>query len=367
MPSDLNLCMIVRDEAERLPEFLRAAAGCWDRLVAVDTGSADATPDLLAAAGAEVHHQAWADDFARARNESLRHARGRWVLVLDADEYPEPGFAEELRALIADPTVGAATIHRADAQRNGIIRYARPLRLFRADPAIRYVCRIHEDASASIHAVLARDGLRLAALETPVRHIGYVEAEMRGRDKQARDERLLKMALADDPADLYSRYKLLELYRFWKTPHKARPVARGCLKLLRAGAEIRPPHIAGDLAMLVHQALFADAADGGLGFLREIEPRTGCTGHFRLALGRVLEARKAFAGAAAEFRRARELAAGDPARDLIETRALAGLTRLALATGDLAAARAHALAASRLAPEDPEVRLALRFLAGQAD
>lgn len=364
MPTDLSLCMIVRDEAGRLPEFLRAAAGCWDQLVAVDTGSADATAELLAAAGAEVHRQPWADDFSRARNESLSHARGRWVLVLDADEYPEPGFADELRALIADPGVGAATIRRADGQRNGIVRHARPLRLFRADPAIRYTCRIHEDASATIDAMLARDGLRRAELRTPVRHIGYLEPEMRERGKQARDEKLLKLAVADDPADLYSRYKLLELYRFWKQPHKARPVARACLDLLRKGAEIRPPHIAGDLAMLLHAALFAQAADGGLGFLREIAPRAGHSGHFHLALGGVLEGRKAFAEAAAHFRRACEAAPGDPARDLIETRALTGLTRLALATGDLGAARAHAQAAARVAPEDPEVRLALSVLGG---
>lgn len=365
MSTDLSLCMIVRDEAERLPEFLRAAAGCWDQLVAVDTGSVDATPDLLAAAGAEVHRQPWADDFSRARNESLRHARGRWVLVLDADELPEPGFAAELRALIADPAVGAATIRLANGQRNGIVRHARLLRLFRADPAIRYACRIHEDASATIEAMLARDRLRRAELTTPVRHIGYLEAEMRGRDKQARDEKLLKLAVADDPGDLYSRYKLLELYRFWKTPHKARPVARACLALLRAGAAIRPPHIAGDLAMMLHAALFAEATDGGLGFLREIEPRAGHSGHFHLAFGAVLENRKAFAEAAARFRRAREVAADDPARDLIETRALAGLTRLALATGDLAAARTHATAAARIAPHDPEVRLALEVLGVQ--
>ena len=35
--------MIVRDEAGMLPDFLRSVDGLWDELIAVDTGSEDAT------------------------------------------------------------------------------------------------------------------------------------------------------------------------------------------------------------------------------------------------------------------------------------------------------------------------------------
>ncbi|ABC22320.1 hypothetical protein [Rhodospirillum rubrum] len=49
-------------------------------------------------------------------------------------------------------------------------------------------------------------------------------------------------------------------------------------------------------------------------------------------------------------------------RALIETRALAGLTRLAMAQGDMAGAKAHALAAARISPDDAEIALALGFL-----
>lgn len=37
--------------------------------------------------GAKVHDFAWRDDFAAARNESLRHARGAWIFWLDGDEW----------------------------------------------------------------------------------------------------------------------------------------------------------------------------------------------------------------------------------------------------------------------------------------
>ncbi len=73
-----------------LPGFLAACAGLWDELCAVDTGSRDATVDLLEAAGARVVRRPWDDDFAAARNASLDLATGDWILFLDADERPTP-------------------------------------------------------------------------------------------------------------------------------------------------------------------------------------------------------------------------------------------------------------------------------------
>ena len=96
----LSLAMIVRDEASDLPRCLDSARGMVDEMVVVDTGSADATRDVAAAAGALVHDVPWRDDFAAARNASLDLCRGRWVLVLDADEVLAPSSAGLLRAWV---------------------------------------------------------------------------------------------------------------------------------------------------------------------------------------------------------------------------------------------------------------------------
>src|SRR6185369_15137649 len=77
---------IVKDETARLAACLESVSGTVDEIVIVDTGSTDDTVELARARGARVVSWAWRDDFAAARNESLRHARGDWVLVLDADE-----------------------------------------------------------------------------------------------------------------------------------------------------------------------------------------------------------------------------------------------------------------------------------------
>ena len=71
-PVTISLCLIVRDEAELLPQFLQHASGLWDDLCVVDTGSRDATREILAAAGARIIERAWDDDFSAALQVAQR-------------------------------------------------------------------------------------------------------------------------------------------------------------------------------------------------------------------------------------------------------------------------------------------------------
>src|SRR5258706_14100820 len=97
--------MIVKDEAARLPGCLDSVSGVVDEIVIVDTGSTDDSVALARARGARVERWTWRDDFSAARNESLRHARGDWALVLDADErlaHAPPTVREAVAAAGAD-------------------------------------------------------------------------------------------------------------------------------------------------------------------------------------------------------------------------------------------------------------------------
>ena len=64
----VSLCMIVKDEETTLADCLESVRGVVDEMVVLDTGSRDRTIEIAAAAGAKVHHFAWCDDFAMARN-----------------------------------------------------------------------------------------------------------------------------------------------------------------------------------------------------------------------------------------------------------------------------------------------------------
>src|SRR3990167_11155445 len=86
----LSLCMIVKDEERFLPACLESVRGLVDELIIVDTGSSDKTKEIaqrfINKVGGKLLDFVWINDFSAARNESLKHATGDWILVLDADE-----------------------------------------------------------------------------------------------------------------------------------------------------------------------------------------------------------------------------------------------------------------------------------------
>lgn len=363
----ISLCMIVRDEAELLPEFLERARGAYDELVAVDTGSTDETPRLLRAAGADVLHRPWDDDFSAARNCGLARARGDLVLVLDADEMASPELSRELRALEKDPRAGAATVRMVNPLPHGLRRDADLLRVFRPDPSIRFRFPIHEEIATSVEAHLARTGLELRRLQSSVHHRGYVRARAAAKDKRARDERLLEACVAQDPSDLYSWFKLLELARFWSDHRRWGELARRAAPALdRASAKaLGRARFGGELVALVAQGLFPPGTAEGLAFLQRFAPAVPESAALHLALGEALERRGDLTGAHAEFQRCLAFADSPGDRQLATARPQLALARLALIQGEMEAAWAHVQEALLSSPADPEALLAAAALARQ--
>src|SRR5205807_4207160 len=97
----VSLCLIVKNEEDNLPACLGSAADLVDEVVVVDTGSQDRTKEVAARFGAKVFDFPWVDDFAAARNESLRHATGDWAFWMDADDRLDADNRGKLRSLFA--------------------------------------------------------------------------------------------------------------------------------------------------------------------------------------------------------------------------------------------------------------------------
>jgi hypothetical protein len=96
--------VIARDEEERLPDCLRSLAFC-DEIVVVDSGSRDRTTEVAREHGARVVEQPWLG-FGAQRNVAIDHARGEWILEVDADERVSSELRDEIRAFVAAPPDG---------------------------------------------------------------------------------------------------------------------------------------------------------------------------------------------------------------------------------------------------------------------
>jgi tetratricopeptide (TPR) repeat protein len=188
--------MIVRDESARLPACLASVAGLVGEVVVVDTGSQDDTVAVARQAGAKVIEAPWAGDFSAARNLALAAAKGRWILVLDADESWPAVHATALRRLVAQPARRAYNLIQRSMVPGGHTLDVRIVRLFPREVrghAVQFERPIHEQVNTS----LERLGVPIEDSDLWFDHGGYATAAAMPA-KAARNQAILARALEED-------------------------------------------------------------------------------------------------------------------------------------------------------------------------
>jgi glycosyltransferase involved in cell wall biosynthesis len=231
----LTLAMIAKNESERLPECLASVKPIVDEIVVLDTGSTDDTVEVARSLGARTFRHDWSDDFSAARNESLRHATGDWILMLDADEIiAEPdlprvrafvdadefdavqlilaNYCDECESMWWTPVEGTCALSRGFS---GYIRV--PLvRMWRNRPEYRFRGCVHETIVASIREA----GGTIAQTDILIHHYGK---DARTAEKSELYLRLGERNVAEQPddpkaqADLATQFK--ELGRWEEAEH----------------------------------------------------------------------------------------------------------------------------------------------------
>jgi glycosyltransferase involved in cell wall biosynthesis len=105
----IDAVVIGRNEGKRLEDCLASLKGSVERLVYVDSGSTDGSPDMASAIGALVVDLDMSRPFtaARARNAGLAECSAEYVQFVDGDCSVAPGWIETAR-LFLDQTPEAA-------------------------------------------------------------------------------------------------------------------------------------------------------------------------------------------------------------------------------------------------------------------
>jgi len=219
----LSVAMIVKDEEHCIADAIRSVAPIADQIVVVDTGSGDRTAAVARSLGAEVFEHIWQDDFAAARNESLRHCRGDWIFVLDADEMVAQEDLGRFRALTE---TNEKVAHRFVSRNYGFNSeltgwrpcspkdpYARgcpgwhpsiKTRLFKRHPEIRFEGRIHELVMGSLDKL----GVARVLCDIHIHHYGRAQSPEQLRLKQKYYLELARKKTQDDPSDAKSYFEL---------------------------------------------------------------------------------------------------------------------------------------------------------------
>jgi glycosyltransferase involved in cell wall biosynthesis len=225
--------MIVRDAADTLRTALASLLPIADEYRIVDTGSRDGTMEVARAfardTGARVviEEEEWPDDFAVARNRSIRDAEGDWIIWLDGDE--RLVGAERLRRYVQSEHFDAFAIrqHNQIFDR-GHTQVEIPFRAFRNGRGYRFFGAVHEHPERALNHPIEPWTL---AEGVDILHTGYLTEAGRVRKLLGRNLRLLNLDFERYPGRLLTDILYL----------------RDCVNLAwfdkRDSGAIRPDHV----------------------------------------------------------------------------------------------------------------------------
>ena len=211
----ISVCMIVKNEEKNLGKCLELANGFADEIIVVDTGSVDKTTSIAKKHGVRLFQFQWIDDYSAARNVSLKHARGKWIIWLDADDRIYPDQHPLIRKLAQEKPDRAFYFKLVN---DGFEKsQCLQLRMFPNFKEIRFEKPVHEQVATSIN----RLGLPIVNSKVILYHTGYSSLEV-VKTKKERYIGMMSKWLESQPGDNAIRYQYALALHTLKQNEKAK-------------------------------------------------------------------------------------------------------------------------------------------------
>lgn len=204
----VSLCMIVKNEERYLEKCLESVKELVDEMIIVDTGSTDKTVEIARRMGAQIYHYEWENDFSKARNYSLSHAKMEWILLMDGDDE----FCREDR----DKFVILVNNSKKDGHFFKTLSYVGDLpgkdivmnlnlRLIRNNKGHCFTGAIHEQITCNNKPI---DYKKFSSEDLRVFHYGYLLKVALEKDKRRRNIEMIQSELEKDPNNAFHIFNL---------------------------------------------------------------------------------------------------------------------------------------------------------------
>ena len=201
----ISLCMIVKNEEFFLKRCIESAKGLVDEIIILDTGSTDDTVPIAKSLNAKIYNFEWCNDFSAARNESIKYAKHKWILFLDADETVDSSCFDELKHLTKKSNIPTAYEFRVVSDTGSQNpNESRVIRMFTNGFDISFKNKVHEQITSSIKDL----GAKILRTNAKIVHDGYNEEFVDQKEKQERNIPLLKQMMEEEPGFYYWPYNL---------------------------------------------------------------------------------------------------------------------------------------------------------------
>lgn len=204
----LSICMMVRDEETNIKRCLESLKPIMENnfaeLIVIDTGSIDATPQIVKEYTNKLYFHPWNDNFSDMRNLSISYAKGEWIFIIDGDERLDSPN-ELIKLFLKNNLKKYNTIHLYVKNLTSITNeddYYQNIspRIFRNDGNFYYIGSVHNQP------VIKEPSLNVDASLT---HYGYISNDRELMEKKFnRTVALLKKELEKNSDNIYYQYQL---------------------------------------------------------------------------------------------------------------------------------------------------------------
>jgi glycosyltransferase involved in cell wall biosynthesis len=189
----MSLCMIVKDEEKVLRRCLDSVKGIVDEIIIVDTGSSDNTKEIAKEYTDKLFNFKWNNNFSEARNYAASKAQGKWILVLDADEYVDPSNLQQAIEEVKNHNdlydIYVVNIVNFAGENGENTVQHKHVRIYKNDGTIRFYRAIHEQLKKE------NDIVNVGLSSLIIYHSGYLSQTVKEKNKNERNLPLVQHEL----------------------------------------------------------------------------------------------------------------------------------------------------------------------------
>lgn len=209
----LSISILISNRPDTVPRCLDSLHSIMEavpcELILIDTSKNEELHQLLLTYTDKVYKFEWCNDFAKARNEGIRRAKGEWFLYLDDDEWFVE--ADEIIRFFQSgeyKNYGSANIMLRNYLNPTWTEYADTWvsRLFRLEKGVEFVGKVHE------YMQFFDD--RHIFLQTLANHTGYIlDTPEKRRRHFERNATLLLELVEEEPDNMRWQGQMVSEYR----------------------------------------------------------------------------------------------------------------------------------------------------------
>ena len=202
---NISACIITNNNPKVI-EAIKSVKNCCNEIILVETSGRNDFQNELNNLGVKLYWYKWNNDFSAARNFSISHATGDYILIIDSDEI----LKTEIKYLDEQFDYFFAKIFN-----NSMYHYS--ARLFKNNIGLQYYNKIHENLNYA--------GFKGALSDIELMHDGYI-SESEIMIKQKRNLEYLETDLNNPGRNYY----YLCAYYYFKDNEKAIEYGVKCLE-----------------------------------------------------------------------------------------------------------------------------------------